>query len=171
MAQCIRCRNLVRSFERPNCARTMLSVCSRGTTGANESEPSRIMPQQRETEGRENNEDETSSSGTSDYEDWDPTNPAHAKVDPEPSDQKESNGPSNLSGGQATSNEPGHGGGGPADQAVTDLAESSGMPLSQEESDRMLKAADKMKLEGNQLFGEGKFAEAAAKYKEAIAAG
>ena len=124
------------------------------------------MPHQREI--NQHADDDASSSGTSDYEDWDPTNPAHAKADLESSDQKE--GSAGPSVDQAASHE-GHGGGGLEGQAASDLQDASGMPLSQEEADRMLKAADEVKVEGNRLFGEGKFAEAATKYKEAISKG
>ena len=43
--------------------------------------------------------------------------------------------------------------------------------LSDEDSKRMLARADELKAEGNALYGEGKYAEAAAKYNEAISAG
>lgn len=43
--------------------------------------------------------------------------------------------------------------------------------LQQEQQEALLKRADELKVEGNGLYGQGKFEEAAAKYNEAIATG
>ena len=46
------------------------------------------------------------------------------------------------------------------------------MPDQDQPSDaELLQRADELKVEGNRLYGEGKFVEAAAKYNEAIATG
>ena len=84
---------------------------------------------------------------------------------PSASDREEQHPQSHASVTEAPQADLGTGDTAAMDATVPDEAQSS------DNTGDLLQRADELKVEGNRLYGEGKFTEAAAKYNEAIATG